>query len=77
MLGQELRKARLAALLTQEALAFSSGVDRTYISELENDLKSPTIETLQRLCAAMGVKASQLLARAERTRDIRKRRSES
>ena len=74
MLGQELRKARIAAKLTQEALSFSSGVDRTYISELENDLKSPTVDTLERLCAAMGVKASQLLARAEKAGAGRKKR---
>lgn len=74
MLGDELRTARHAAKLTQEALSFSSGVDRTYISELENNLKSPTVDTLERLCTAMGIKASQLLARVERSQERRKKR---
>lgn len=56
---------RLAAKFTHKALSFSSGVDRTYISERENDLKSPTVDTLERLCKAMGIKASQLLAKVE------------
>lgn len=65
MLGEELRNARSVAGMTQETLSFESGVDRTYISELENDRKSPTVETLMRLCEAMGTKASQLLAKVE------------
>lgn len=65
MLGDELRKARTKAGMTQEALSFASGVDRTYISELENGRKSPTVEVLMRLCDAMGARASQLLANVE------------
>ncbi|MBI1902915.1 MAG: helix-turn-helix transcriptional regulator [Planctomycetia bacterium] len=66
MLGDELRKARLAARLTQEKLAFHAGLDRTYISHLENDKKSPTLEVLFRLCRAMGISAAELVARVER-----------
>ncbi len=51
--------------MTQESLSFAAGVDRTYISELENDRKSPTVDVLIRLCEAMGTKASQLLAKVE------------
>jgi len=65
MLGDELRKARLEKKMTQEALSFASGVDRTYISELENDHKSPTVDVLLRLCRAMEIKASKLVARIE------------
>jgi transcriptional regulator with XRE-family HTH domain len=65
MLGEELRKAREAAGLTQEKLAFEAGVDRTYVSQLENNKKSPTLDTLFRLCRALGVLASELVARVE------------
>ena len=37
MFGQVLRKARENAGLTQEKLSFEAGLDRTYISHLEND----------------------------------------
>ena len=67
MLGDELRNARQSAAMTQEQLSFAAGVDRTYISELENGRKSPTVEVLFRLCKAMNVKASTLIARVERT----------
>jgi transcriptional regulator with XRE-family HTH domain len=40
-------------------------VDRGYISELENDHQSPTVDMLYRLCGPLGVLPSALLARAE------------
>lgn len=67
-LGAELRNARQEADLTQEQLAFAAGVDRTYISQLENDHKSPTVDILFRLCDALGIAASELLKRVERSR---------
>jgi transcriptional regulator with XRE-family HTH domain len=65
VLGDEIRKVRLAAELTQEQLAFKARVSRNYVSLLELDEKSPTVETLTRICKALGVKPSQLLARIE------------
>jgi transcriptional regulator with XRE-family HTH domain len=66
-LGKELRKARLAAGLTQEELAFKADISRNYVSLLELDEKSPTVQVLLRICKALGVKASAVLARIERT----------
>lgn len=71
MLGEELRKAREAESLSQEKLAFEAELDRTYISHLENNKKSPTVDVLFRLAAALGVPASELLARVERTQQAR------
>ncbi len=68
MLGAELRKAREAAGLTQEALAFKASVHRTYVSLLERDLKSPTLDVLFRLCDAMGLAPSTLIRRLEKAR---------
>ena len=67
MLGRELQKSREAAGLTQEELAFLAKVDRTYISQLENDRKSPTVEVLLRLCHAMKTQASEIIARIEKS----------
>ena len=68
MLGDELRKARDVAKLTQEDLSFAAKIDRSYISLLENNKKSPTVELLFRICDALGITASSLLARVEATR---------
>jgi len=71
MLGQELLKARQAAGLTQEQLAFRAGLSRPYVSQLERNLKSPTLETLFLVCDALGVSASDLVARIDKARQSR------
>ncbi len=66
LLGEALRRARKDAGLSQEELAFESKVDRTYISELENGHKSPTVEVLFRMCPVLGMAASEVIAQVER-----------
>lgn len=61
-----MRAAREAADLTQEEVSATAGIDRAYLSQLENDHKSPTVDTLVRICGALGVPASEILARVER-----------
>lgn len=65
MLGDELKRAREAAGLTQEQLAEMAGVHRTYVSLLERDKKSPTVAVLARICEAVGIAPSTLLRRVE------------
>jgi transcriptional regulator with XRE-family HTH domain len=71
MFGEELKKAREAAGLTQEELAFKAEVHRTYVSLLERNRKSPTLDVLFRLSQAVGLSASRLVARVERSRPAR------
>lgn len=67
-LGEVLRRERRRAKLTQETLAHAAGVDRTYVSMLENGKASPTLETLFRLCTALGVAAAEVVGEIERVR---------
>lgn len=53
--------------MTQEEVALAGGIDRPYLSQLENDHKSPTVDMLFRICKALSVKASDILARVERS----------
>ena len=69
MLGDQLRNAREAAGLTQEEVAFRAEVHRTYVSLLERDKKSPTLDVLFRLCDAIGLRASELIRRVEESQD--------
>ena len=64
--GEELRKAREQSGLTQEKLGFESDYHPTYISQLERGLKSPTLKAIVKISAALGIKASDLIARVER-----------
>ena len=63
MFGRVLREARGRAGLTQEQLAFEAHLHRTYISLMERNLKSPTLDVLLRLGKALNVPAAKLVAR--------------
>jgi transcriptional regulator with XRE-family HTH domain len=65
VLGKELRKARLAAGLTQEELASNARVSREYVNYLERDKKSPTLRVFVRLCRAMKASPAAILGRVE------------
>jgi len=69
MLGEEIRKARSKTGLSQESLAEKSGLHRTYISLLERNKKSPTLDTLFRICKALGISAAELIKRVEMNRN--------
>lgn len=63
--GRVIRQIRKRRGLTQEGLAFKSGVDRTYISLLELGSCSPTLDTIVLLCQALEVSLSSLFALVE------------
>jgi transcriptional regulator with XRE-family HTH domain len=54
--------------MTRKELAFKAGVDRSYLSLLENDRKSPTLDMLFRICDALNAKVSAIIIRVEKKR---------
>jgi transcriptional regulator with XRE-family HTH domain len=65
MLGMLIRKARADAKLTQEQLALRAHVDRSYLSEIERDVRHPTVQMLVRICQALGISAADMVRRVE------------
>jgi transcriptional regulator with XRE-family HTH domain len=65
VLGEQIRKARKAAGLTQEQLAFKAKVARNYVSLVELDQHSPTVTKLLAIARALGTKASVMIAAVE------------
>ncbi len=65
-IGEELAKRRRDAGLSQEALAENCGIHRTYVSQLERGLKSPTLHTLFLLADALEVSPSTFVRAVER-----------
>ena len=64
--------------MTQDDLSHAAGIDRSYLSQLERDLKSPTIQILFRLCRPLKVLPSELMAKLEQQSPAPKsRRSET
>ena len=61
-LGRNLRRFREGKGLSQEKFAFEAQIHRTYISDIEQGARNPTIMIVQKLADALGVSASDLLA---------------
>lgn len=66
--GRILRVKRERLGISQEALAERAGVDRSYVSILERGLKSPTLETLERICVALGTLPERVLEEARKVK---------
>ena len=66
--ARNLRKARQAKGLSQEALAHDAGIDRTYISALERGVYGATIDMVDKLAVVLNVEASELLQRPAKGR---------
>jgi transcriptional regulator with XRE-family HTH domain len=64
-LAVTLQDARLARNLSVNALAERSGVSRAMIGKIEHGTAQPTAVLLGRLCGALGMTLSELVARAE------------
>jgi transcriptional regulator with XRE-family HTH domain len=65
----QVRDIRKARHLSQRQLAGRMQVPRTYISKIENGKAIPTLGSLERLAAALGVDISQLVRDARSVRD--------
>jgi transcriptional regulator with XRE-family HTH domain len=61
--GERLRELRAARELSQEALAFEAGLDRTYVSSVERGKRNVSLITIHRLAAALDVGPDELLRR--------------
>lgn len=53
--GNILQKLRREKLWSQEYLGFEADLSRAYISLLERGLRSPTLDTIMVICAALKV----------------------
>ncbi len=61
MLGLEIQRRRTEKGWSQEYLAEMTGLHRTYISQLERGLKSPSMRVLSHITSALSVKMSEFL----------------
>ncbi len=59
--GKKLKRIRLEKGLSQEALALSADIDRTYVPSIEKGKRNISITILEKLAKALGVTISQLL----------------
>lgn len=60
-----LRRLRIQCGLSQEELGAEAGLHRTYVSQLERGLKSPSLRTVQRIAEALDISVSELMSLVE------------
>ena len=60
ILGQRIRNYRVGKGLSQEKLAELSGCHPTYIGQIERGEKNATVESVEKIAAALGVTLSEL-----------------
>jgi transcriptional regulator with XRE-family HTH domain len=60
--GKILQDERKAKKLSQEKLAKLTGLDRTFISLVENGKRSPTFSTILKICLALEIDPSELFS---------------
>ncbi len=63
--GKIVAGLRLSARISQEELADRAGIHRTYVSQIERGLKSPTIVMLLKLAKALDTPASKIVRHLE------------
>jgi transcriptional regulator with XRE-family HTH domain len=68
MVGRNVKRLRIAAGLSQAALAERMGVDRAYVSGLELGQRNPTIVTLWHIAEALGAKLRMFFREENRPR---------
>ena len=64
--AENLREARLAKGLSQEALAEMATLHRTYVGSVERAERNVSIDNIERLAAAVGVALPELLREGKR-----------
>jgi len=60
-LGENIITGRRKRKISQEQLALTSDVDRTYVARLEHGKANPTIKILNKLCKTLKIRLDKLL----------------
>jgi CheY-like chemotaxis protein/DNA-binding XRE family transcriptional regulator len=63
-LGAAVRKQRVELRISQEELAYRSGLHRTYISDVERGTRNISLESIEKLAQALDLSVSRLFAQA-------------
>ena len=64
-IGQAIRQVREDRQISQETLAAAAGLDRSYVSSVENGKRNVSIENLNRIAVGLGVSMTEVMQLAE------------
>lgn len=61
-IGSNIKRIRKEKGLTQQQLADSANISRSYLADVENNRYNPSIDVLKAIAESLGIKLSVLLA---------------
>lgn len=64
-LGKAIRQLRKERNISQESFAFDAGIDRRYMSDIENGKRNVSIDIIERISSNLELKVSDLFIIAE------------
>jgi transcriptional regulator with XRE-family HTH domain len=64
-LGDVIRRLRTERGISQEGLAAISGIDRTFMGEIERGEVNPSFDVLQRIASGLSVRLSEVIREYE------------
>ncbi len=64
-LGSVLRKHRKELKLTMKEVAEKARISEGFLSQVENNVNTPSVDTLMNICSAMGINAGDILNQVE------------
>jgi transcriptional regulator with XRE-family HTH domain len=66
-LGKTIIRLRKEKGYSQEAFANEAGIDRRYMSDIENGKRNISIDILDRVCNKLGIKISEFFVEVEKS----------
>jgi len=69
-IGSVLRQKRKDLRLTLKSVAEKAGISEGFLSQVENDVNSPSVYTLVKICNAIGIEAGDVLNEAKQLERI-------
>lgn len=61
-LGEKIREFRKQKSMTQEELAFQAELDYSYMNQIENGKRNPSVEAVDRIAEVLGVNLKDLFS---------------
>ena len=72
-IGNRVRQLRRQRDMTQETLAFDSGLNVSFVSDIENSKKKPTVDSLEKLLIALDVTFQEFFAYENSIKNVDRR----
>ncbi|TCK67921.1 helix-turn-helix protein [Winogradskyella wandonensis] len=70
-IGKALRDIRKGKKITQKELAETVGISNTYLSEIENNSRRPSIDILKKISDSLGVNILYLILKSLEENDLK------